>query len=587
MLGIIRKFFTFAGKRKGKLKQGIVYAFINSIFQALQIMALFVVLKAIVEGQVSAATAWSSFGIMLVSMLGCILTKHKATMAEAEGSFSMCADRRTEIGDRMKYMPMGYFNDNSLGAITATVTSTMEDVQDVAPRVMDKTIHGYIHAAVVTLMLVFFDWRMGLVVVAGVLLFIGVNARMQKKSHKISPARVAAQTGLVGAVLEYVQGMSVVRAFNLAADANKAIDRAINECEKQNVGLEMAFIPFMFLQSLVLKWVSAVLAAASIGLYLAGAMELPVCLLMLISSFIIYSQLETAGSMSALLRIIDLSIDKVEEIRRTPLMDEKGEDTLPAGCSIVGSHVSFSYGEKKIIDDVSFSIPAGTTTAIIGPSGGGKTTLCNLIARFWDVDGGSITLGGKDVRDYSLDSLLANFSMVFQNVYLFNDTLANNIKFGKPDATLEEIRAAARKACCDDFIMALPKGYDTVVGESGATISGGEKQRVSIARAILKDAPVIILDEATANVDPENESRLQAAIAELTRSKTVIMIAHRLKTVRHADQILVLDGGKIVQRGKHDQLMAQGGLYADFIGIREKSVGWKLDGAGQAAQAAG
>lgn len=577
MLGIIRKFFAFAGKRKGKLKKGIVLALINSIFQALQIMALFVVLKAIVDGQVSAATAWSSFGIMLVSMIGCIVTKNKSIMSETEGSFYMCADKRTEIGDRMKYMPMGYFNDNSLGAITATVTSTMEDVQDVAPRVMDKTIHGYIHAAVITLMLVFFDWRIGLMVVAGILLFIGVNAMMQKKSRKVSPDRIAAQTGLVGAVLEYAQGMSVVRAFNLAANANKTIDRAINECEKQNVSLEIAFIPFMFLQSLLLKWVSVVLVTASIGLYLAGTMELPVCLLMLISSFIIYSQLETAGSMSALLRIIDLSIDRVEEIRQTPVMDEKGRDTSVADFSIAGSHVSFSYGERKIIEDVSFSIPQGTTTAIIGPSGGGKTTLCNLIARFWDVDGGSITLGGKDVRDYSLDSLLANFSMVFQNVYLFNDTIANNIKFGKPGATLEEIRTAARKACCDDFIMALPEGYDTVLGESGATISGGEKQRISIARAILKDAPVIILDEATANVDPENESRLQAAIAELTRSKTVIMIAHRLKTVRHADQILVLDGGKIVQRGKHEQLMAQGGLYADFIGMREKSIGWKLD----------
>jgi ATP-binding cassette subfamily B protein IrtB len=349
MLGTIRKFFAFAGNRKGKLQLGIVFALINSIFHALQIMALFVVLKAIVEGGVSAATAWGSFGIMLASMVGCILTKNKSIMAETEGSFSMCADKRTEIGDRMKYMPMGYFNDNSLGAITATVTTTMEDMQDIAPRVMDKTIHGYIHAAVITLMLVFFDWRIGLIVVAGILLFIGVNSMMQKKSRRISPARVEAQTSLVGAVLEYVQGMSVVRAFNLADNANKTIDRAINECEKQNVGLELAFIPFMILQSLILKWVSVVLVIASIGFYLAGAMELSVCLLMVISSFIIYSQMETAGSMSALLRIIDLSIDRVEEIKHTPVMDEKGKDTAPADCSIVGRHISFSYEKRKII----------------------------------------------------------------------------------------------------------------------------------------------------------------------------------------------------------------------------------------------
>jgi ATP-binding cassette subfamily B protein len=576
MFGIIRKFFAFAGKRKGTLTKGIVLTLIHSIFHALQIMALFVVLQAIVAGNMTGATAWTAFGIMLGSVIGTIATRQASTMAEAEGSFYLCADKRTEIGDRMKYMPMGYFNEHSLGAITATVTATMEDIQDIAPRVMDKTVHGFIHAAIITLMLLFFDWQAGLVILAGILLFLGVNALMQKKSRRVSPRRAAAQASLVGAVLEYVQGMSVVRSFNLAQNANKTIDRAIDECERQNVGLEIAFIPFMFLQTLLLRWVSVALVIAAIGFFLRGTMELSVCLLMIISAFIIYSQLETAGSMSALLRSIDLSMDRVEEINRTPVMDEKGREVVPADHTIRGEHVSFSYDKRKIIDDVSFTIPQGTTTAIIGPSGGGKTTLCNLIARFWDVDAGSITLGGVDVRDYTLDSLLQNFSMVFQKVYLFNDTILNNIKFGNPDATLDEVRAAAGKACCDDFIMALPDGYDTVIGEGGATISGGERQRIAIARAILKDAPIVILDEATANVDPENESRLQEAIAELTKNKTILMIAHRLKTVRHADQILVLDGGKIVQRGRHEELMAQGGLYADFVGMREQSIGWKL-----------
>ena len=576
MFGIIRKFFAFAGRRKGKLKKGIVFALIHSIFQALQILALFVVLKAIAEGNMTAAAAWETFGIMLVSVIGTIATRQTSTMAETEGSFYLCADKRTEIGDRMKYMPMGYFNDHSLGAITATVTTTMEDVQDIAPRVMDKTVHGFVHAAVITLTLLFFDGRIGLIILAGILLFLSVNALMQKKSRRVSPRRTAAQASLVGAVLEYVQGMSVVRSFNLAQNANKTIDRAIDECEKQNVGLEIAFIPFMFLQGLLLRWVSVVLVIAAIGFFLIGTMELSVCLLMIISAFIIYSQLETAGSMSALLRSIDLYIDRVEEINRSPVMDEKGREVVPADHTIRGEHVSFSYDKRKIIDDVSFVIPHGTTTAIVGPSGGGKTTLCSLIERFWDVDAGSITLGGVDVRDYTLDSLLKNFSMVFQRVYLFNDTILNNIKFGNPDATLDEVRAAAGKACCDDFIMALPDGYDTVIGEGGATISGGERQRIAIARAILKDAPVVILDEATANVDPENESRLQEAIAELTKNKTIVMIAHRLKTVRNADQILVLDGGKIVQRGRHEELMAHGGLYADFVGMRERSIGWKL-----------
>ena len=257
-------------------------------------------------------------------------------------------------------------------------------------------------------------------------------------------------------------------------------------------------------------------------------------------------------------------------------MDQRGTAIRPESHEIVFNHVNFSYGSRPILKDVSLTIPDRTTTAIVGPSGSGKTTLCNLIARFWDVDGGRVTIGGRDVREYTLESLMEQVSMVFQRVYLFADTVENNIKFGCPGATHEQVVEAAKKACCHDFISALPDGYDTVIGEGGATLSGGEKQRISIARAILKDAPIVILDEATANVDPENEDRLQKAIEALTRDKTILMIAHRLKTVRNADQILVLDGGQIVQRGTHSQLMAQEGLYQAFVSGRKESGQWKL-----------
>ena len=238
--------------------------------------------------------------------------------------------------------------------------------------------------------------------------------------------------------------------------------------------------------------------------------------------------------------------------------------------------MEFSYERRKVIDGISVQIPQKTTTAIVGPSGGGKTTLVNLLARFWDVDAGTVTLGGRNVKDYDMDSLMENFSFVFQNVYLFHDTIANNIRFGQPDALMEKVIEAAKKACCHEFIEALPDGYDTVIGEGGASLSGGEKQRISIARAMMKDAPVIFLDEATANVDPENENDLMKAIQALTEEKTVIMIAHRLKTVEHADQILVIDHGKIVQQGTHENLMKEEGIYRNFISERREAASWKV-----------
>ncbi len=576
MFKTFKKFFDFAGEQKGRLQKGIVFAVVHSIFEAVQLLALAVVLRAITEGNMAASTAWTALGIMVLSITGTVVTGHISRMSEIDGSYLMCAEKRIGIGDRMKYMPMGYFNSHSLGNITAAVTTTMADVEEIAPRVIDKSINGLIHAVIIAIAVTLFDWRIGLIVIGGIVLFIGVNALLQRRSRKLAPQRQAAQAKLVEAVLEYVQGMSVVKAFHLDKTANKTIDRAIADCERNNFGLEKNYIPFFGVQQLILRLTSVAVVLASIIFCLNGTLELFMGLLMMISAFIIYSQLEVAGSMSSLLRSIDVSMDRVDEIHKTPVMDESGSALTPKRFDIEFSHVGFSYDRKKIIDDVSFKIPQGTMTAIVGPSGGGKTTLCNLMARFWDVDEGTVTLGGKNVQDYTLDSLLKNISMVFQNVYLFNDTIANNIKFGKPDATMDEVIEAAKKASCHAFISALPDGYDTVIGEGGATVSGGEKQRISIARAMLKDAPIVILDEATANVDPENESKLQAAIAELTRNKTIVMIAHRLKTVRNADQILVVADGKIVQRGTHDELIQQPGIYADFIGVRQKAIGWKL-----------
>ena len=577
MFDAYKRFFRFSGTEKSTWYKGMAFELLRSIFEALQFVALLIVLRALVEQNITGATAWTALGIMVVSVAGAALCWYLAHNSEGHANYRMCGEKRIHIGERMKYMPMGYFNAQSLGSLTAAATSTMSDLESMSFAVIARTVVGMIRTAVFSLAIMCFDWRIGLVFFVGALLFLWVNSRLLKKSRELSPGRLAAQTKLVDAVLEYIQGMSVVRAFHGDKAAKQTLNNTIKETENQNFKLERKRIPYNVLEQVVLRVTSVLAILLSIWLFLQGNMSLFTCLMMVVSAFLVYSELESAGEMFFMLPMIDASIDRVEEIDRAPRMDESGSVQVPKSHDISFDHVDFSYGDRKIIDDVSFTIPEGTTTAIVGPSGSGKTTLTSLMARFWDVKKGSVKLGGIDVKDYSLDSLMSNFSMVFQNVYLFNDSIENNIKFGKPGASHEEVVAAAKAARCHDFIMALPDGYDTVIGEGGATISGGERQRLSIARAMLKDAPIVILDEATANVDPENEAELQAAIEALTGGKTIIMIAHRLKTVRHANQILVVDHGRIVQHGTHDQLIQQKGIYADFILNRKAAIDWKIN----------
>jgi ATP-binding cassette subfamily B protein len=382
----------------------------------------------------------------------------------------------------------------------------------------------------------------------------------------------------VAAVLEYIQGMAVVKAFGLGECSQRAIDGALEDSRASNVALERSFSLLIGLYQLLFKAASVLVLITACLQYFNGSIALAKCLALLVASFMLYAHIEVMGSVYAVSRAIGHSLDRVEALNAVPRMDEGGRDIAPEHFDIRMENVSFSYGGRDVLEDIDFAVNQGTVTAVIGPSGSGKTTLCNLIARFWDARKGRVLFGGVDVREYRCDSLLGHISMVFQNVYLFEDSIRNNIRFGKPDASQEEIEDAARRACCHDFIAALPEGYDTRAGEGGCSLSGGERQRIALARAILKDAPVIILDEATASLDPENERKVREGFAELTRNKTVIMIAHRLSTVRHADQILVLDKGRIIQRGNHEELMRQGGLYREFIRLREKAAGWSLGG---------
>ena len=576
MINVFKKIWSFSRKEKNNLQKSMVIGFVNAMFNALLITALYVVLKAIVENTVSGTTAWTVLAIMTLSVVGKIITQYYSQLQRTHAGYFMVADKRMHIGEKLKSVPMGYFNQNSLGQITAIETTILNDVENAVPVVLVTTLGGFLNSLVFAIFMLFFDWRMGLITLIGIGIFLCVTSSMEKKSKEGVPARQDAQAILVEAVLETIQGMSVVKAFDLDNILDKKVDKAIEDSFRKNEKLEKAMIPYVAMQQFVLYGFNVLLIFCAIIFYIDGTMELTNSLIMVVCSFMVYEQLKLAGSCVANMRIAEHSIDKANKIDEVPMMEEGRNQIVPKTTDIKFDKVSFSYEKKTILDEVSFTIPAKKLTAIVGPSGSGKTTLCSLIPRFWDVNDGTISVGGVNVKDYTLNSLMKNISMVFQDVYLFADTIENNIKFGKSNATHEEVVQAAKRAYCHDFIMELPDGYKTKIGEGGSSLSGGEKQRISIARALIKDAEIIIFDEATANIDPENEDRLQTAIEELTKDKTVIMIAHRLKTVKNAEKIIVLDEGKVVQEGKHDDLIQKSGIYSNFINSRKEAIGWKI-----------
>ena len=578
MLNILKKFFDFCTvEDRKKFYQSIYLGIIKSFIIALRIPAIGLVVMGLIEKNLSMQTFWLALGIMLVSTVLNVWITLKITMLQTEAGYHTCAQKRIEIAEHMRYLPMGYFNQNSLGKITSVTTNTLEGLSDVATRVVMMTVQGFLTTGLITILVFLYDWWVGLVLLVGLVFFLLPNTLMRWQVGKVSDDKYQADMDLVAVVLEYSQGIAEVKNYNLVNRSAKKLSKAIEGKSQLDTKMTLVTSPYIALQGMVTKLTGLFMGLFSIYFYLNGSMELLVTIMMIVSGFMIYENLDGVGSFSSLLRIVDLSVDMVNQVLDIQPMDISGQDIEPKSSRIDLRNVSFSYGNKKIIDRVSPTIPEKTTTALVGPSGSGKTTLCNLIARFWDVDQGSISLDGHDVRDYSYDSLIRNFSFVFQSVYLFEDTIANNIRFGKPEASQEEVIEAAKKAACHDFILSLPDGYDTKIGEGGASLSGGERQRISIARAIIKDAPIIILDEATANVDPENEEALMQAIQALTRDKTIIMIAHRLKTVEHADQILVLDQGRIVEQGKHQDLLAKQGIYSKFIQERKTAASWRIE----------
>ena len=576
MITIFKKIWNFAEKEQTNIQKSIIVGFLCAAFNAMQMGGVYYVLVKIFDETLSVKDIAIVLGILLVSLVGKIITQYISQLEQTHAGYFMAADKRIRIGNKLKKVPMGFFSEFSLGKITTMSTTTLSQIEMQVPMLLVLVLGGLLNTFVFALALFYLHIMVGITAFLGIFAFFMVTYFMEKKSRENASEIGIAQTHLTKQVLETVQGMQVIKSYNLGGKNNKELSNAFEENCNITMKLEKTMTPYIALQRIVLGISIAAIIILSAKYYIEGDMLLADAIMSMIAGFIVFEGIKAAGSSMAILRIAENSIDSLKYLEKIPEIKEGAETSPIRHPDIEFKDVSFAYDEKTILDHISCEMKKNTMTAIVGPSGSGKTTFCNLIARFWDVNAGEILMSGKNIKEYTLPNLMSHIAMVFQNVYLFEDTIENNIKFGVPSATREEVIEAAKKAMCHDFIEALPNGYDTLIGEGGATLSGGQKQRISIARAMLKDAPIVIFDEATANIDPENEDKLKAAIEELTKNKTIIMIAHRLSTIRNADQILVLNNGKIEQRGNHERLMKQGGLYKTLISMKNKATIWKI-----------
>ena len=567
--------FSVAARRS--LIVGMVCNVLKALFMAPTIVAVFWALEH--RDALGPDVIWQCLALLLVSVAGQYAMQYAIDITMDARGFDIFRDLRLRVGDRLKGAAMGYFSEQRLGTIATTLTTTLHQLEEFMTICLTGLSGGLATAAIMGIGFLLMAPPVAAITFAGIVAGLFVLRVLLRRSGAVTKRVLKAQEAMSDAVMEYARGMAVLRSFGTPADALAAAERSFEEKRAADYAQEAAAQGLLKLYALVFNLASCGVLFAACALCLTGALSLPWALTLLVASFMIYGELIAANNGAFLSKKIGNELDRVDEVCDIPKQDSTDEPLAMVGYGVEFDHVSFGYGDgREVIRDVSLRIPEGSSCAIVGPSGSGKTTLVNLIARFWDVDAGRISIGGADVRGGTAESLLARISMVFQDVYLFNDTIESNIRFGVPEATHEQVVAAAEAARCHGFISALPQGYDTVLEEGGASLSGGERQRISIARAILKDAPIVILDEATSSVDPENEHDLIAALSRLTAGKTVISIAHRLNTVATADQILVLDAGRIVQRGRHGQLMEEEGLYRSFIELRRAAAGWTIGG---------
>ena len=581
MFALISRMLRLSGRYKKRIQLAFVCAFVEQILSKMPIFFAFLVLAGFASGTMSGARCLV-VGVILVCVVVLQAVVHYASdRLQSAAGYMIFADQRIALADHLRRLPMGYFTAGNIGKISSVLSSDMVFVEEVAMSTIANMMSYLLSAGVLMVFMFWLDWRLGLIALAVTLLANVVARRMNAVSLKEAAARQEQGERLTDAVLSFVEGIGVIKSYNLLGAQSAALTENFERSRDVNASFERRMTPWT--TGLSILYGAGIAAIFGLAVYLeqTGALSLAYLLGVLLFVFDLFGPLKALYGESTRLTVMNAALDRTCDVLVETELPDTGTAHLPettAGDEIVFEDVSFSYdGKNDVLHDISFAMPPRTMTALVGPSGGGKSTIANLLARFWDVGTGCVKIRGVDIRDVPLAELMDQISMVFQRVYLFQDTIYNNIAMGRPDASEKEIIQAAKKARCYDFVTALPDGFQTIVGEGGATLSGGERQRIAIARCILKDAPIVILDEATASVDVDNERYIQEAISELVRGKTLLVIAHRLHTIRDADQILVVAGGRIAQRGDHASLSDQPGIYQDFVqkrsgGSRHESV---------------
>ena len=575
MFEAIKSVWNFSKKRQGSLVKILILSFIEGIFVMLKMIAIILAANAMFNSNLMDNYIYKVMILGIVCIIGVFGLGYFTQLGSVSVGFEMAKDKRLYFGSLFKKLYLGFFSKNSVGNINSTLTTSISTVEQVAPIILIHVIGGILSAISIVLGFAYYEWQVSVVIFAGILTYLFVVNYQMKISRSEAPKRQLAQTKLTESAIEFIQGISVIKAFGMG-EKDESVKKDIDGSCVNNINLSEKSIPSSIGAGLTIQLFEIMIISYAFFMWNSGEISPQKAINLLIMSFVIFQSVSQAGSILSMIGLLDSSLkdissmENAEEIKvLSPIQNIKSNE-------IEFKNVSFSYGKGEALKGISVALKPNTLTAIIGPSGSGKTTFCKLIPRFYDVSEGEILIGGAKITNISTEELMKNISMVFQNVYLFEDTIMNNIRLAKPNASDEDIISAAKKARCHDFIKSLQKGYETKIGEAGSTLSGGEKQRIAIARAILKDAPIVILDEFTSALDVENERHILQAIDNLVQNKTVIMIAHRLETVRKADNIIVLDKGEIAQEGTHNELITQDGIYKSFISIRERANKWSF-----------